>query len=162
MEYQQIKNTFWVIIGAWLANLVQVSVLAHLNLFGGQPNLIAIGAVCFLLLGRTNLGLIWIYIGSGLFDALLGTYGITTAPLLFAYGISYLLLRHIFNNLPWLATIIIGLILLGSSEVLIAIKYNAWVQYIKDLSFGLIILGPLTFYIKEKSSAYKNTINYKF
>lgn len=158
---RQIKDIFWVVVGAWFVNLIQVSIIANLNLFGGQPNLIAIGATGFLLLGHINLGLIWIGFGSGFFDSLLGIFGITTVPLLISYSLIYLLLRHIFNNLPWLATIVVGILLLASSEIVLAINNNNWSQFFKDLSFGLVILAPLTFYLKEKASDRKSKVSFK-
>lgn len=150
MHKQKIRDILLIVLAAWLTNLVQISFLVNLSLFGGQPNLIAIGAIVFLMLGKFNAGLIWIASGGFIFDALLGAPGITTLPLLAAYGLSYLLVRHLFNDMPILIALAVGLILLASSELILAFSYNNWEQFVKDLSFGVLILLILIFSLKEK------------
>ncbi len=150
MRKQTFKDILLISLAVWIANLAQITLLANLNLFGGQPNLIAIGAIIFLMFSKFNLGLIWIGVGGIMFDTLLGAIGVTTLPLLIAYGLSYFLIRHLFNNLPWLISFLLGLFLLSASEIVLVFYYNHWEQLWRDLSFGGIILAPLTFYIKDQ------------
>lgn len=150
MHKQKIRDILLINLAAWATNLVQISVLANLNLFGGQPNLIAIGAIIFLMLGKFNSGLIWIASGGFIFDILLGSLGATTLPLLASYVLAYFLVRHIFNDMPLLIALIIGLMLLSSSELVLALRYNNWEQFLKDLSFGALILLILIFTLKDK------------
>lgn len=129
---------------AYLTVLVQIGLLAQWSPFGGQPHLIALGAVVFLVIGRTDIGLIWMVVGAGLIDLLLPVrFGITLVPLLLAYAGLSLALNRFVDAPSWLGTIVLGLLLVTATELPIAILAHNYQRLLPDLGLSVLLLLPL-------------------
>lgn len=129
---------------AYVTVLVQVGVLAEWPPFGAQPHLIALGTTVFLVIGRHDLGFVWMLIGAGLIDLLLPVrFGLTLVPLVAAYAVLSVILRRFVDEPSWLGTIALGLILLLAAELPLAIIYGGYRQLLPDLVLGLMLLLPV-------------------
>ena len=138
-------------LGAYAAVLGQVGVLGSWPLLGGQPHLIALGAVVFLVGGRMDLGAIWMLVGGGLIDLLLPVrFGSTLLPLLVTYGLLTVLLTRSVETPNWIGTLVGGLILLVGTELPLVIITGAWVQLRNDLLAGTLILIPIARYLMHR------------
>ena len=131
-----------VALGAYLAVLIQISVLGSWPLFGAQPHLIALGSVVFLVGGRLDLAFIWILVGGGLYDLLLPLpFGWTILPLTLVYGALTLVLHRFFDAPTWLGILILGAALLLGAELPLTVRFSLWPQLLRDLLAGLFILA---------------------
>lgn len=129
---------------AYAVVLIQIGLLAEWPPFGAQPHLIALGAVVFLVIGRTDLGLIWMLVGAGLIDLLLPVrFGITLVPLLLAYAGLSLTLNRFVDAPSWLGTIAIGLLLVTATEAPLLVVAHSYARLIPDLGLSLLVLLPL-------------------
>jgi hypothetical protein len=138
-------------LGAYLAVLVQVGVLGAWPLLGGQPHLIALGAVVFLVGGRLDLGAVWLLLGGGLIDLLLPTrFGFTLLPLVIVYGLLLLLQSRSIEAPNWLGVVALGLLLLVGSEMPLVILTGDWVLLLHDLVAGTLILIPIAWFLMRR------------
>ncbi|MBI2589698.1 hypothetical protein HYW32_01580 [Candidatus Berkelbacteria bacterium] len=126
----------WLIVAliAYITVLAQTGPLAAWPLMGGQPNLIALGALPFLVLGYAELGLGWILIGSALIDLILPLrFGSTFLPLLLVYSSLGIFLKREIQTPPWWGVILMALVLVATAELVLAWRQNAWEQFWLDL-----------------------------
>ncbi|MEK7184021.1 MAG: hypothetical protein AAB701_00680 [Patescibacteria group bacterium] len=133
-----------VVLAAYVSVLLQVGMLSAWPLFGGQPNLIAIGAAAFLMVNRPVLGLWWIVSGGILIDLLLpARFGITLLPLLVGYAACFTLLRWAIDIAAWWSTVLIGFVLLFVAELPLIFISGSSQQLPYDLLAGCIVLVPI-------------------
>lgn len=140
-----------VAMGAYLAVLIQIGVFGAWPLFGGQPHLIALGAVVFLVGGRLDLAAVWLLLGGGLIDLLLPVrFGVTLLPLATVYVILLLLQARSVEAPNWLGVVVLGVLLILGAELPVTIMTNQWRSLLSDLLVGGLILIPISWYLMRR------------
>lgn len=148
-------------IAAYLTVVFQIGVLGNWPLLGGQPHLIALGSVIFLLTNRPKLGLYWILVGGVLVDLLLPIrFGFTLLPLLIAYGCVSVLLRSTFEAASWWSGLIVGIVLVFCTELPITIFTGNWHQLGFDLLAASIIMLPISTTLATKLTARRLDVSF--
>jgi rod shape-determining protein MreD len=75
-----------------LASLVQATVLSHLRVYGGQPDLIVIVVLAWAILDRDQEGMVWAFVGGLFLDLLsgapLGISSLAMVPVAFLVGLT--------------------------------------------------------------------------
>lgn len=141
MVYSNYFFYFGITLLAYLTVLLQTNVLSLGIIFGGQPNLIALLSVLFIITRRINVGIWWIFIGEGLIDLLLPTrFGFSLLPTLLGYGLIFMLFRYVINSPSPIIIIITGLLMVIAAESMLVASNQAWPQLINDLGASLIII----------------------
>lgn len=140
------------VVAAYFAVLIQTTLLAQWGLFGGRPNLVALLLTIILVIGETKIGLLWLLAGEVMIELALPThFGLSIFPLFLTYVTLNVFVRKFFVDPPWFVIVILGLILMLSSELIIVVSFNLWSQLFRDLMFGAIILMPFAVYIARNS-----------
>ena len=132
-------------LAAYLTVVIQIGVLGNWPLFGGQPHLIALGSIVFLVMHRPTLGLVWILLGGGLIDFLLpARFGITLLPLLIAYSVVAFMTRSTIDTASWWGSALMGLVLVALTQLPLAFYTQAWHQLGFDLLAAVIFILPIS------------------
>src|SRR5688500_13003948 len=75
-----------------LASLLQATVLSHLRVYGGQPDLIVIIVLAWAILDRDQEGMVWAFVGGLFLDLLsgapLGISSLAMVPVAFLVGLT--------------------------------------------------------------------------
>lgn len=137
-----------VLIVVYLATLLQIGLLGAWPLFGGTPNLLVLGSLFFLLSGNERHGLAWVAAGGVLLDLLLPSpFGLVVLPLVLSYGMAALALRRWLVQPTWFIAMLLGLVMLLVTELPLTIYAEGWLQLVRDLGAGFLLLVPVTWWL---------------